>query len=216
MKTLNELLSGFERFQQRFFSADRELYERLTRQGQSPRVMIIACCDSRVDPAIITDSDPGDLFVVRNVANLVPPCELGGGYHGTSAAIEFAVSTLRVEHVIVMGHTRCGGIRALLGNLPGQETPTGFIAPWMSIVEEARREVIEQLPDAPIEVQASACEQAAIRVSLQNLISFPFVRNAVEAGSLKLHGWYFDFERGELLRHSPPSRRFEVVVASRQ
>ncbi len=215
MKTLNELVAGFERFQHRYFSVDHGLYERLTRQGQSPKVMIIACCDSRVDPAIITDSDPGDLFVVRNVANLVPPCELGGGYHGTSAAIEFAVSSLRVEHVIVMGHTRCGGIRALLGDLPTQDTPTGFLAPWMSIVEEARREVLDILPDAPIDTQAAACEQAAIRISLRNLVSFPFVREAVETGSLKLHGWYFDFERGELLRHAPASKRFEVVVARR-
>ncbi|MHB8453494.1 MAG: carbonic anhydrase [Acidiferrobacterales bacterium] len=212
MKNINELVSGFERFQQRYFTTDRELYERLTRQGQSPRVMIIACCDSRVDPAIITDSNPGDLFVVRNVANLVPPCELGGGYHGTSAALEFAVSSLRVEHVIVMGHTRCGGIRTLLGDIPGQAASTGFIAPWMSIVEEARREVLAELPEASVDAQASACEQAAMRISLRNLMTFPFVRAAVDAGRLTLHAWYFDLERGELLRHSPTGKAFEVVV----
>ncbi len=212
MKNINELVSGFERFQQRYFTTDRELYERFTRQGQSPRVMIIACCDSRVDPAIITDSNPGDLFVVRNVANLVPPCELGGGYHGTSAALEFAVSVLHVEHVIVMGHTRCGGIRTLLEDIPGQAASTGFIAPWMSIVEEARCEVLAELPEASLDAQASACEQAAMRISLRNLMTFPFVRAAVDAGHLTLHAWYFDLERGELLRHSPAGKAFEVVV----
>ena len=117
MKSLDELVAGFHRFQQRYFQSERKLYEKLMLQGQAPKVMVVACCDSRVDPAIVTDCDPGDLFVVRNVANLVPPCEEGGGYHGTSAALEFAVRCLRVEHVIVMGHTRCGGIRALLGDI---------------------------------------------------------------------------------------------------
>ncbi len=213
MKDVNELVDGFRRFQQRYFSEDRGLYERLTRQGQSPKVMIVACCDSRVDPAIITDSDPGDLFVVRNVANLVPPCEVGGGYHGTSAALEFAVSTLHVSQLIVMGHTRCGGIRALLGEIPERSVPSGFIAPWMSIVAEARHEVQAAFPETAGEARERACEQAAIRISLRNLKGFPFVREAVIAGRLTLHGWYFDLERGELLCHSAATDAFEVAVA---
>ena len=213
MKEVNELISGFRRFQKRYFSEDRALYERLTRQGQSPKVMIVACCDSRVDPAIITDSDPGDLFVVRNVANLVPPCEVGGGYHGTSAALEFAVSVLRVSQLIVMGHARCGGIRALLGEVPEQPAPSGFIAPWMSIVEEARNEVRAAFPDVATEARDRACEQAAIRISIHNLMGFPFVRDAVAAGRLTLHGWYFDLERGELLCHSSATDAFEVTVS---
>ncbi|MHB8347506.1 MAG: carbonic anhydrase [Acidiferrobacterales bacterium] len=213
MKDVNELVGGFRRFQKRYFSEDRALYERLTRQGQSPKVMIVACCDSRVDPAIITDSDPGDLFVVRNVANLVPPCEVGGGYHGTSAALEFAVSVMGVSQLIVMGHARCGGIRALLGDIPEQSAPSGFIAPWMSIVAEARDEVLAAFPGVVTEARDRACEQAAIRISLRNLTGFPFVRDAVAAGRLTLHGWYFDLERGELLCHSAATNAFEVTVA---
>ena len=111
MKEIDDLVAGFRRFQSAYYGERRELVERLARHGQSPKVMVVACCDARVDPAILTDCDPGDLFVVRNVANLAPPFEEGGGYHGTAAALEFAVRCLHVEHVIVMGHARCGGIR---------------------------------------------------------------------------------------------------------
>lgn len=208
MKNIEDLIEGFRRFQAAHFGEQREVFERLAREGQSPRVMVVGCCDARVDPALVTDCDPGDLFVVRNVANLVPPCEVGGGYHGTSAALEFAVRVLKVEHVIVMGHARCGGIRALLGDIGGGE----FIAPWMSIAGEARREALATSPGATLEELASACERAAIRISLRNLETFPFVRAAVAEGRLALHGWYFDLARGELLRCSSASPGFEVVV----
>lgn len=208
MKNIEDLIEGFRRFQAAHFGEQREVFERLAREGQSPRAMVVGCCDARVDPALVTDCDPGDLFVVRNVANLVPPCEAGGGYHGTSAALEFAVRVLKVEHVIAMGHARCGGIRVLLGDIGGGE----FITPWMSIAEEARREVQAALPQASAEAQAAACEQAAIRISLRNLMTFPFVRAAVAEGRLALHGWYFDLERGELLRCSSASSGFEVAA----
>jgi len=164
VSSLDDLVAGFRRFRQRYFRDDRSLYERLTHQGQAPKAMIVACCDARVDPAIVMDCDPGDLFVVRNVANLVPPCEEGRGYHGTSAALEFAVRCLRVEHVIVMGHARCGGIQALLGDIGGGE----FITPWMSIAEEARREVLDAHAGADPEAQATACEQAAKMIAMKN------------------------------------------------
>jgi carbonic anhydrase len=213
MKNPTELLAGFRRFQRRYFETDRALYQRLTRQGQSPKVMIVACCDARVDPAIITDCDPGDLFVVRNVANLVPPCEGGGGYHGTSAALEFAVRRLKVEHVIVMGHAHCGGIRALIEDARRGESAGQFISPWMSIADAALREVMAALPGADADTLAAACERAVLRVSLDNLLSFPFVREARAAGRLAVHGWYFDIERGELLHCKPGSPDFHVVAA---
>ncbi len=212
MKDLSNLIAGFRRFQRRYFHDDRALYERLVRQGQSPRAMVIACCDARVDPAIVMDCDPGDLFVVRNVANLVPPCEEGRGYHGTSAALEFAVRCLRVEHVIVMGHARCGGIRALLGDIRFEGDAGRFVAPWMSIADKARRETLAAPADAGPEARAAVCEQAAIHVSLRNLMSFPFVRDAVQAGRLALHGWYFDLEQGALLRCGENNGRFEPVA----
>lgn len=210
MKDIQELIAGFRRFQSEYYDR-RKLFARLTREGQAPRVMVIACCDSRVDPAIITDCDPGDLFVVRNVANLVPPCETGGNYHGTSAALEFAVRTLHVEHVIVLGHASCGGIRALLAGDRGGPEGAQFVGPWMSIAEEARREALAAEPQSG-EEQARACELASIRVSVRNLESFPFVKAAVAEGALALHGWYFDLVRGELLRHAAPCDAFEVAV----
>jgi carbonic anhydrase len=233
MKNIDDLVSGFRRFQSAYYGERRELVERLVRQGQTPKVMVVACSDSRVDPAIVTDCDPGDLFVVRNVANLVPPFEEGGGYHGTSAALEFAVRCLHVEHVIVMGHARCGGIRALLGDIRFEGGAGQFITPWMSIAEaaippslaggprldpigdEARREALATHSHGDAEARAVACEQAAVRISLHNLSSFPFVREAVAAGRLQLHGWYFDLGRGELLGCDQGSGRFRPLVPGR-
>jgi len=213
MKGIDDLIAGFRRFQSAYYGEERELVERLVKQGQTPKIMVVACCDSRVDPAIVSDCDPGDLFVVRNVANLVPPYEEGGGYHGTSAALEFAVRCLHVEHVIVMGHARCGGIRALLGDIRFEDGAGQFITPWMSIVEQARREATASHGHGDTEARAVACEQAAVRVSVGNLMSFPFVRDAVAAGRLRLHGWYFDLERGELHSYDPATGHFELRVA---
>ncbi len=211
MKNIDELIDGFHRFRTHYFGAERQLFQRLAREGQSPRVMVVACCDSRVDPAILTDCDPGDLFVARNVANLVPPFETGGHYHGTSAALEFAVRVLKVEHIVVFGHARCGGIRALVGEMPGGEEATQFVMPWMSIAEEACREVLMAMPGKDSEHRARACEQAGIRISLRNLLTFPFVHQAVNTGRLAIHGWYFDLESGELLVYQPGRGTFQTV-----
>lgn len=215
MKTIQDLVAGFRRFQSAYYGERRDLVERLVREGQTPKVMVVACSDSRVDPAIVTDCDPGDLFVVRNVANLVPPYEEGGGYHGTSAALEFAVRCLHVEHVIVMGHARCGGIRALLGDIRFEGEAGQFITPWMSIADAARRAALATPGAADPESRAVACEHQAVRVSLANLMSFPFVREAVEAGRLRLHGWYFDLERGELNGYDPVSASFARLAEAR-
>lgn len=212
MKNVDDLVAGFRRFQSAYYGERRELVERLARQGQSPKIMVIACCDARVDPAIVTDCDPGDLFVVRNVANLVPPFEQGGGYHGTSAALEFAVRCLHVGHVIVMGHAHCGGIRALLGDIRFEDGAGQFIAPWMSIADEARREVAATHASEGADARAAACEQSAVRISLRNLMTFPFVQEAVAAGRLHLHGWYFDLDGGELLGYDPATGGFELFV----
>jgi carbonic anhydrase len=212
MKNVEDLVTGFRRFRSAYYGERRDLVERLVRQGQAPKVMVVACSDSRVDPDIVTDCDPGDLFVVRNVANLVPPYEEGGGYHGTSAAIEFAVRCLHVEHVIVMGHARCGGIRALLGDIRFEDGAGQFITPWMSIAEQARREAVAEHAAENAESLAVACEQAAVRVSLGNLMSFPFVRAAVAAGQLRVHGWYFDLDHGELHGCDSDTGRFGLLA----
>jgi carbonic anhydrase len=193
---LDKLIAGFGRFRRRYYHDQPSLFAHL-RYRQAPRVMVIACCDSRVHPDVITDTEPGELFVVRNIANLVPPYEEGGQYHGTSAALEFAVCGLNVEHVIVLGHARCGGIQALLSGT-GVTGGSGFVEHWMAIVQEARDAVLRP-PAVAGDAAARALELAAVRVSMRNLLSFPWIRTRVDAGTLSLHGWYFDLDVGELL-----------------
>ncbi len=209
MRDLANFITGFQRFQKKYFGPERTLFDQLKR-AQHPKALVVACCDSRVDPAILTDCDPGDLFVVRNVANLVPPYVRGGEHPGTRAALEFAVCVLGVEHLIVLGHSQCGGIGALLaGESAGGQGE--FIPQWLSIAQRARAQVLAELPDQTPALQARACERAALLVSLENLLTFPWVRERLERGALALHGWYFDIERGELLGYDPASRRFDPL-----
>jgi carbonic anhydrase len=208
-------LAGFERFQEKYFAGEGSLFEKL-RRGQNPRAMIIACCDSRADPGMLTGADPGDIFVVRNVANLVPPYRSGAEMPGIRADIEFAVKSLNVEHIIVLGHRSCGGIQALMAGEGVTENHYEFIGSWVKIAGKAREKVLRELPDAPPEVQAKACEQAAIELSLENLRSFPWILERVERGELALHGWYFDIDTGELLGYRADVGRFEALVAGVQ
>jgi phosphoribosylaminoimidazole-succinocarboxamide synthase len=207
---IEKLVDGFKQFRSHNYEENRALFERLAKQGQSPKTIVVGCCDSRVDPAIVTNCDPGDLFIIRNVANLVPPYEISGSHHGTSAALEFGVCNLEVENIIVLGHAQCGGIRALMNQAPGSEPQYGFISGWMRIARNARNRVLSRMQGEPIETQARACELEAIKVSLDNLLTFPWILERVAQKKLALHGWYFDMRRGELLRYNPDSNRFEV------
>jgi len=212
MDDVTHFITGFGRFQKKYFSSDQDLYDQL-KEGQQPKALVIACCDSRVDPAIVTDCDPGELFVVRNVANLVPPYETDGGIHGVSSALEFGVKSLNVEHIIVLGHALCGGITALMrGDLV--EDGSEFIGPWMRIASRARTNVLERLSDKPFDAQVRACEKTAILTSLENLITFPWIEERVNAGTLHLHGWYFDLINGALLGYDLDSDRFKPLVAA--
>lgn len=209
MKDIANFIAGFRRFQEKYFSEDRELFEQL-RQGQRPKAAIIACADSRVDPALLMGAEPGDVFVVRNVANLVPPYEPGGGFASVPAALEFAVLSLAVEHVIVLGHAHCGGIHALMNGVG----PSGeFIGKWVGIAQRARERVLAELPDKPPTLQDRACEQAAILVSLENLMTYPWIAERVAAGVMHLHGWYFDITQGELLSYQAARHGFEPIEA---
>ena len=210
MTSPQQLIQGFLRFREQHFVHNDALYRQLVEQGQTPNTLVVACCDARVDPAIVLDCAPGDLFVVRNVANLVPPAENQGQYHGTSAALEFGVCNLGVQHVIVLGHAHCGGIRTLV-ETGGANNPDSYIDDWMHLVESARADVQKEMPGAAMEAQARACEQRAIMVSLRNLMTFPWVRKRVEDGTLTLHGWYFDIEHGQLLRYNTDSNVFEPL-----
>ena len=183
---MEKFIEGYRKFRDTYFRENEDFIHDLMAKGQKPAALMIACSDSRIDPSLKFDVSPGEMFIVRNVANLVPPFEQGGKYHGTSAALEFAVRALEVEHVIVMGHARCGGIHALM-NTPRSGD---FVGSWMQIAERARtRAVAARLPPAQAQ---QLCEHEAVKVSLENLLTFPWVKDAVDAGKLKLHGWYFD------------------------
>ena len=209
MKDLERFIAGFRNFQKDYFGPEGAQFEPL-KQGQSPKTMIIACSDSRVDPAILTNCAPGDIFTVRNVANLVPPFEENGGQHGVSAALEFAVCHLGVEHIIVLGHSKCGGINALMAGTCGCKGG-GFISRWMSIATPARERVLSELPDKDPALQQRAAEQASILLSLENLHSFPWIDQRVKAGDLSLHGWYFDLNAGELLEYRQDPGMFQKI-----
>ena len=195
---LEHLLSGYRRFRETGWTPNRERW-RILRESQQPEVMVIACSDSRVDPAQIFDVDPGEIFVVRNVAALVPPFETSPGHHGVSAALEFAVQVLKVKEIVVMGHGMCGGCKAALtqelhGTSPGEG---GFIADWIGLLDEAREPVAAQFGTESREAQR-AMEQAGVKVSLQNLRSFPCIRQSERAGMLRLRGAFFAISDGVL------------------
>jgi len=197
-KELTELLHGYRRFREQGWKPERERWAEL-REGQQPRIMVIACADSRVDPAHIFDVRPGEIFVVRNVAALVPPFETTPGHHGVSAALEFAVQVLRVREILVMGHGMCGGCQAALTQElrdaePGQG---GFIADWIDMLDEARVPIANSLGTTGREAER-AMEQAAVKVSLANLRTFPCIQEKERRGSLTLRGAYFAISDGEL------------------
>jgi carbonic anhydrase len=192
------LVDRYKRFKFRHFAPNQDHYEHLASHGQSPEVMIVSCCDSRVDPETIFSAMPGELFVMRNVANLVPPFETTGTYHGVSAALEFAVLNLRVKHIIVLGHSSCGGIRACLEQDAARQSEARFISNWMSMLDESLREVMAQLPGRPLLEQRLALEHAGIRTSLANLRSFPCVRTLESRSRLSLSGAHFDVSSGML------------------
>ena len=197
MSKFADLIDGYYKFRGTEWLEERERWAELA-EGQSPKVMIIACSDSRVDPATIFGSRPGEVFVVRNVANLVPPFETGGGRHGVSAAIEFAVTKLKVEEIVVLGHGACGGVNAALTQSLKEAQPGegGFVAGWIDLLDDAREKVVAEHGTGP-EGQ-KALEQECVKVSIENLKTFPFIKDGIEAGTLKLHGAVFAIADGKL------------------
>jgi len=191
------LISGYHRFRETGWQQQRERWAEL-KEGQQPKVMVIACSDSRVDPSIIFDTSPGEVFVVRNVAALVPPFELGGLRHGVSSALEFAVTQLEVEEVVVMAHGACGGVNAALTRRFRDAPPGegGFIARWMSMLDEARDRIVAEMGEGPEAIRALELE--SVRVSLANLRTFPCIPVRESAGKLRLHGAYFAISDGIL------------------
>ena len=215
MAAIERLIAGFKVFKAQNYEHRPELFARLVAEGQHPEVLIIACSDSRVDPAILLNAQPGELFVVRNVANLVPPYNPDRQHHGTSSALEFAVRDLGVKHIVVLGHARCGGIQALrrYNRDAAYRDDRHFIASWVSIAEPALGDACE-IHHAPVagDAESTRIEQAAIKVSLGNLMDFPWIAASVDSGDLKLHGWWFDLDGGALWTLDPATGCFTVLA----
>ncbi len=208
MADFETLLHGYRRFRETGWATQRERWDFLS-ERQEPKVMIIACSDSRVDPAQIFDTNPGEVFVVRNVAALVPPFETTPGRHGVSAALEFAVQFLKVSEIVVVGHGFCGGCQAALqrqmeGTVPGEG---GFIHEWISMLDPARDAVIAQ-HGSESDAAGRAMEQAAVKVSLDNLRTFPCIRQKERAGELTLHGAFFAISDGVLHLYNESNDQF--------
>ncbi|TKT82948.1 carbonic anhydrase [Aquamicrobium sp. LC103] len=203
-----KLLQGYRNFMKGRYAAERDRYRELAREGQSPETLVIACCDSRSAPETIFDASPGELFVVRNVANLVPPYQPDSHFHATSAALEFAVQSLKVKNIVVMGHGRCGGIRAALDPAAEPLSPGDFIGKWMGMVAPAAEIVSGNTMMTSVERQ-TALERISIRFSLTNLRTFPCVSILEKKGRLTLHGAWFDISSGELWSMNPETGDFE-------
>ena len=201
------LLDGYRAFKDNRYAREHTLYRSLAERGQTPEVMIVACCDSRSAPETIFSAAPGAIFVVRNVANLVPPYEPDGAYHGTSAALEFAVQSLRVKHIVVLGHGRCSGIRAVLQPMAEPLSPGDFIGKWMKLLGPAVSEIETggRLADAE---RQTALERASIRHAVANLRTFPCVSILEDRKRLSLHGAWFDIADGELWTMDPATGDF--------
>lgn len=190
MDNFKKMLEGYRNFRHKYVNKENSVMAQLSTQGQHPKMLIVSCCDSRVDPGLILNCDPGDLFIVRNVANIIPPFERDFGYHGTSAALEFGINFLKIRHLVIMGHTQCGGLSALFN---GIDQDTDFIEKWVSIIDNTKK-------DSNI-----TCEKDQIKTSLQasyeNCMTFPWIRDKVDKKELSIHRWFFEIATGEILCH---------------
>jgi carbonic anhydrase len=199
--SFNKIMSGYKSFREKYANGDKSIMQYLADNGQKPKIMVVACCDSRVDPALILQCDPGDLFVVRNVANIVPPFAKDDSHHGTSAALEFAVCFLGVKHLIIFGHSQCGGIITLL-NEDKVQTNNDFINNWVSIIKKPKN----QAPNDPDELSKEALKQ-----SYNNCMSFPWIKDRVENADLLIHLWFFDIKTGQIFSYSKDENKYSVL-----
>ncbi len=210
MAEVKRLIEGYKQFYKNYYLSGSTLYDNLTKEGQSPKTLIIACSDSRVDPSIVTNAEPGDIFVIRNVANMVPPYEDGNtGLHGVSAALEFAVCILNVKHVVILGHSHCAGVGALLDRESVSERD--FIGKWVDIGQKAKEKTMADNPGKEPKDLQHECERESVLHSLDNLLTFPWIKDRVEEKSLKLHGWYFSIGNGELMEYNPITSNFKTI-----
>lgn len=193
---LKKMLEGYQDFRRKYASGDQSVMHYLSQNGQKPKIMVIACCDARVDPALILQCDPGDLFVVRNVANIVPPYEKDEAHHGTSAALEFGLCLLKVKHLILLGHSQCGGIQALLNAT--DSAADDFITNWVSLIKTA---------DFTMQ-DADEYAKLALKKSYQNCMTFPWIPEKIMQKELIIHLWFFDIKTGQIFTYSAEQQNY--------
>ena len=198
-----KMLDGYKAFREKYASGDQSILYNLAEHGQKPKIMVIACCDSRVDPALMLQCDPGDLFVVRNVANIVPPYEKDEAHHGTSAALEFAVCYLNIKHIVLLGHSQCGGIQGLLNkdNLEQND----FITNWVSVIE------CEAHVDKKQKNYVDDYAKQALHKSYENCFTFPWIKQRVSEKTLSIHEWFFDIKSGQIFNYSHDNKKFDPL-----
>jgi carbonic anhydrase len=196
--SFTKILQGYQDFREKYAHGDQSVMRYLSYYGQKPQIMVVACCDSRVDPALILQCDPGDLFVVRNVANIIPPYEKDEAHHGTSAALEFGICYLNVKHLIVLGHSQCGGVQALLDS---NATKNDFISNWVSLIKTSDFSP----PDA------DDYAKLALNISYQNCLTFPWIKEKVSQEKLIIHLWFFDIKTGEIFTYSEKCQCYEPL-----
>lgn len=198
-RTFKQIITGYNLFREKYVLGDSSVMELLSQQGQKPHIMIVACCDSRVDPALILQCDPGDLFVVRNVANIIPPYEKDHGHHGVSAALEFGISFLKIKHLVILGHSQCGGIEALIAkeSFPKND----FISDWVSLITAS--DTIHQ--------DTNKYAKWALTQSKQNSMTFPWIHDKVIRNQLAIHLWFFDIQEGQLYTHSETTNDYQPL-----
>lgn len=203
MKTsLTKMLHGYQSFREKYVIGDQAIMQYLSYYGQQPSTMVVACCDSRVDPALILQCDPGDLFVVRNVANIVPPYEKDEAHHGTSAALEFGVCFLKIKHLILLGHSQCGGIQSLFKT---ETQHNDFISNWVSLVKTPE---LHQCPDA------DEYAKLALHQSYQNCLTFPWLKDALQKQEMIIHRWFFDIKSGQIFNYLEAKNQFLPLDAA--
>ena len=211
---LEGLLKGFADFRVGYYREHLDLFERLATEGQSPKILIVGCADARVDPGILTQTKPGDIFTVRNIGAIVPPAQIppDDRQHGTSAAIEFAVRGLEVEHVVILGHALCGGIGALVDGDKSAIAHYDYMSTWTAVAQSVRDHAIAELKGRPRAEIARAVEQGSVVNSVVNLMGFPWIAERVAAGKLVLHAWWFNFAEGQLYAFNPDTATFDPVL----
>ena len=210
---LDRLLKGFADFRLGYYREHLDLFEKLATEGQSPKILIIGCADARVDPGILTQTQPGDIFTVRNIAAMVPPAQIppDQAQHGTSAAIEYAVRGLEVEHVVILGHALCGGIAALVDGSASAAAGYDYLTTWITVARNVRDIAVNDLAGRSREEIVRAVEQASVVNSVANLMGFPWIAERVRAGKLVLHAWWFNLVEGQLYAFNPDTAVFDAV-----